>query len=142
MTKPIRVRTSYEGCAYITANRVYELRGSCVDSAGVIGGWIRLDDDVDHFVCVTRSKFLDGHDWEVLPNLEDLLPHADDLEVRNFPAVAAELVEALKAVRRGGASGCWCEMAIGNPMCSSHTYACNLAQRVIAEYTSLAGGGM
>lgn len=42
-----------------------------------------------------------------------------------------ELVEALKELNRSSGKGCWCEMAIGNPMVKDHSKGCLMAKQAL-----------
>lgn len=41
------------------------------------------------------------------------------------------LREALRGLSYSGDGGCWCEVAIGNPMCRDHSDACKRAHAVL-----------
>ena len=56
-------------------------------------------------------------------------------ELANSPTTGldavAELVQVIKGLKRGS---CWCEMAIGNPMVSSHSEKCKAAREAVRRY--------
>lgn len=51
-------------------------------------------------------------------------------ELLEANATINKLRAVLRRLKRGD---CWCEMAVGNPMVSSHDEACLEAQRLLAE---------
>ncbi len=55
---------------------------------------------------------------------------SQEMDLKGMHEYVDELVKALKGVKRGS---CWCEMAIGNPMVSSHDSDCKFAKRVLKE---------
>ena len=79
MSKTIKVRTSYTGCPYITAGKVYEAEVT------ETGGIMFVDNDgIWRFSLLYDAACLYGGSWEILP--ED-------------PSIADELAEALQNLK-------------------------------------------
>lgn len=55
----------------------------------------------------------------------------DDLIHVIEASAVAELVEALECLRD---NGCFCEVSIGNPMMSDHSYQCKKARAALKKY--------
>lgn len=63
---------------------------------------------------------------------DDLMLHVDGKQMlawRNERIVT--LTKALIGLRIGGEAGCWCQVAIGNPMYDDHTAACKAARAAL-----------
>lgn len=73
--KTIKVRTSYIGCPYITAGKVYKT----VESDTLGQPVILSDDGIELSICLDSCGHLDDHAWEILPegpSMEDELAEA------------------------------------------------------------------
>jgi len=88
MNKTIKVRTSYTGCPYITAGKVYEatIKAGFNPRVGRLISFVG-DDGWEVITCELDSCHIGDQDWEILPE---------------GPSIADELAEALEAYQAAG----------------------------------------
>lgn len=68
----------------------------------------------------------------------DSFEYYEPSEVKALIRAADGLCVALASLQRG--SGCWCEMAIGNPMVTNHSTYCHETKRTLQAYRVASGG--